>query len=122
MSALIQTIQQCVFKSPVPQSGVITEEDPDSGGETVKADDIKESETVQTQCDKKTDEVPDQGSKSGLLWKMSSGLYNTATGAVGYGVGSVKWVAGKTYDVGSSVVSHVKVPSVSTLRRKDKKE
>jgi hypothetical protein len=66
--------------------------------------------------------ISDQGSTGGLLWRMSSGLYNTATGAVGYGVGSVRWVAGKTYDVGSSVVSHVKVPSVSTLKRKDKKE
>ncbi|XP_062583385.1 uncharacterized protein LOC134245136 [Saccostrea cucullata] len=122
MSALIQTIQQCVFKSPAAQPGDLTEEDPDSRGETMNTEDIRESGTVQTQCDKKTDEVPDQGSNGGLLWKMSSGLYNTASGAVGYGVGSVKWVAGKTYDVGSSVVSHVKVPSVTTLRRKDKKE
>lgn len=57
---------------------------------------------------------------------MSSGLYNVTTGAVGYGVGGIKWVAGKGYDVsssvGSAVTSRVKIPTSATFRRKDKKE
>ena len=60
------------------------------------------------------------------MWRMSSGLYNVTTGAIGYGVGGVKWAAGKSYEVGtavgSAVTSHVKVPSVQTFRKKDKKE
>jgi len=48
------------------------------------------------------------------------------TGAVGLGVGSVKWVAGKSYDAGSGVISTTKavvskVP-VPTLKKKPKKE
>ena len=64
----------------------------------------------------------------GIVWRMSSGLYNVTTGAVGYGVGGVKWVAGKSYDVttavGSAVTTGVKkVPStIATLKKKDKKE
>ena len=54
---------------------------------------------------------------------LGSGLYNVTTGAVGYGVGGVKWVAGKSYDVGTAVASHVKVPAVPLLsKKKDKKE
>lgn len=53
---------------------------------------------------------------------MSSGVYNTTASAVGMGVGGVKWVAGKSYDVGTTVVSNVKVPKLSSLKRKDKKE
>lgn len=69
-----------------------------------------------------------------LMWRLGSGLYGTTTGviggAVGLGTGSVKWVAGKSYDAGSAVlsttvnttktiVSYVPKP---TLKRKDKKE
>ena len=57
---------------------------------------------------------------------MSSGVYHGATGAVGMGVGGVKWVAGKSYDAGSAVVGTTKavvskVP-IPTLKKKDKKE
>ena len=59
-----------------------------------------------------------------MLWRMTSGVYNTATGAVGAGVGGVKWVAGKTYNVstavGSAVASKVPVPNFS--KKKDKNE
>ncbi|XP_078332249.1 uncharacterized protein LOC144625407 [Crassostrea virginica] len=121
MSTIIQTIQQYVSKNPPdPKPCIIKSEEDDL--DTMNDDDVKENDAGQSPCDKKTDEVKDNGSNGSLLWRMSSGLYSTATGAVGYGVGSVKWVAGKTYDVGSTVVSHVKVPSVSTLKRKDKKE
>ena len=68
---------------------------------------------------------------------MSSGLYSTTTsavtGAVGYGVGGVKWVAGKTVDVGSAVAhktidagsavtSKLPLPSMPFISKKDKKE
>ena len=70
--------------------------------------------------------VADPAQQPGLLWRMSSGVYYGASGAVGMGVGSVKWVAGKGYDAGSAVVGTTKavvskVP-VPTLRKKDKKE
>ena len=46
-----------------------------------------------------------------LLWRMSSGLYNTSksavTGTVGMGYGGVKWVAGTSYNVTSAVVSGI---------------
>lgn len=121
MSTIIQTIQQCVYKSSA-DPGVTVAEDKDPELESLKSEVNEENTAGQSKCDKKTDEVTDERSKGNLLWRMSSGLYSTATGAVGYGVGSVKWVAGKTYDVGSTVVSHVKVPSASTFKRKDKKE
>jgi len=69
-------------------------------------------------------------SSGGYLWRFSSGLVNTTTGAItgamGLGVGSVKWVAGKGYDAGSGVLSTTKaviskVP-VPTLKKKPKKE
>lgn len=66
--------------------------------------------------------IPEPASQGSVFWRVSSGLYNTASGAVGLGVGGVKWVAGKSYDVGSTVVSHVKVPSIPRLKRKDKNE
>lgn len=53
---------------------------------------------------------------------MFFGLYSIVIGVVGYGVGSVKWVVGKIYDVGSIVVSYVKVFLVLIFKRKDKKE
>ena len=66
----------------------------------------------------------------GYLWRFSTGLVSTTTGAitgaVGLGVGSVKWVAGKSYDAGSGVLNTTravvsKVP-VPTLKKKSKKE
>ena len=65
-----------------------------------------------------------------MVWRVGSGLYSTTTGAiggaVGLGVGSVKWAATKSYDAGSVVVSTgktvvQKVP-LPTLKKKDKKE
>ncbi|GFS97461.1 uncharacterized protein NPIL_456881 [Nephila pilipes] len=44
-------------------------------------------------------------SDGGLIWRMSSRLYNIGSGAVGLGVGSVKWAASTTYSVGTGVVS-----------------
>lgn len=70
------------------------------------------------------------GPSGGYLWRFSTGLVSTTTGAisgaVGLGVGSVKWVAGKSYDAGSGVISTTKavvskVP-VPTLKKKPKKE
>jgi hypothetical protein len=53
---------------------------------------------------------------------MGSGVYSVTTGAVGLGVGGVKWVAGKSYDVGSAVYNKTPaIPKIS-LKRKDKKE
>ncbi|KAH9507568.1 hypothetical protein Btru_051487 [Bulinus truncatus] len=90
--------------------------------------------------DKKSDEASASSQPTGgILWRMSSGIYSTATGAVtgavGYGFGGVKWVAGKTLDVGSvvahktidagaAVASKLPLPSVSVpfVTKKDKKE
>jgi hypothetical protein len=64
----------------------------------------------------------EQVPQGNIVWRMTSGVYSTASSAVGMGVGGVKWVAGKSYDVGTTVVSNVKVPKLSSFRRKDKKE
>ena len=69
----------------------------------------------------------EQKPPAGYIWRVStglgSGLYSVTAGAVGYGVGSVKWVAGKSYDAGTAVVSHVKVPTIPKFaKKKDKKE
>lgn len=78
--------------------------------------------------------APPPAPSGGYLWRFSTGVLSTTTGAitgaVGLGVGGVKWVAGKGYNastaVGSAVidttktvVSKVPVPSLS---RKAKKE
>jgi len=84
------------------------------------------------QANKKTDEVtaPPPAPSGGYLWRFSAGLVSTTTGAitgaVGLGVGSVKWVAGKGYDAGAAVVGTTKavvskVP-VPTIKKKPKKE
>ena len=68
--------------------------------------------------------------KGGYIWRFSSGLVSTTTGAitgaVGLGVGGAKWVACKGYNAGSAVVGTTKtvvskVP-VPTWKKKDKKE
>ena len=55
-----------------------------------------------------------------LLWRMSSGLYNTSksavTGTVGMGYGGVKWVAGTSYNVTSAVVSGIHIFQCLELR------
>ena len=70
----------------------------------------------------------------GYLWRFSSGVLSTTTGAlsgaVGLSVGGVKWVAGKSYNAGTAVgmavidttKSVVKKVPVPTLKQKAKKE
>ena len=41
---------------------------------------------------------------------------------MGAGIGGVRWVAGKTYDVSAAVVSKVPVPSLPLRKKKDKDE
>ena len=69
----------------------------------------------------------EQKPQAGIIWRVSSGvgsgLYSVTSGALGYGVGGVKWAAGKSYEAGAAVVNHVKVPSIPLLtKKKDKKE
>ncbi|KAL5006324.1 hypothetical protein ScPMuIL_015130 [Solemya velum] len=85
-------------------------------------EDDEEDSDSKYRSNKKTDELTELVTQPSMLWRVSSGLYSTASGAVGMGVGSIKWAAGKSYNVGSSVVSHVKVPSMQSLKRKNKKE
>ena len=35
--------------------------------------------------------IPEQKPPAGVVWRMSSGLYSMTTGAIGYGVGGVKY-------------------------------
>ena len=74
--------------------------------------------------------VASQAPAGGYLWRFSSGLVSTTagaiTGAVGLGVGGVKWVAGKGYSAGSAVIDTTKtvvskVP-VPQLKKKAKNE
>jgi len=78
--------------------------------------------------------VPPPVPTGGYLWRFSTGVLSTTTGAitgaVGMSVGGVKWVAGKGYNAGTAVGSAVidttksmvsKVP-VPTLKKKSKKE
>ncbi|XP_046327073.1 transmembrane protein 263-like [Haliotis cracherodii] len=112
MSNIYATMKSCLYKGPgSEQVEVIT-----------NADDIKESDAPEYSSNKKTDEVSEPGKQPSLLWRMSSGVYSTASGAVGYGYGGVKWVAGKTYDVGSTVVSKVPRPPIPFVKKKDKNE
>lgn len=66
--------------------------------------------------------LSDPSKQPGILWRMTSGVYSTASGAVGAGIGGVRWVAGKTYDVSAAVVSKVPVPSLPLRKKKDKDE
>lgn len=59
---------------------------------------------------------------SGMMWRATSGVFNTATSALSIGVGGVRWVAGKTYDVGAVVASKLPVPSLPIGKKKDKNE
>jgi hypothetical protein len=68
--------------------------------------------------------ISDPKTQPGILWRVTSGVVSTASGAVGAGIGAgiggVRWVAGKTYDVGSAVASKVPVPALG--KKKDKNE
>lgn len=79
---------------------------------------------------KPADGSNEQPSQGGYVWRFSSGLVSSTagvlTGAVGLGVGGVKWVASKGISAGGAVVDTTKnivgkVP-VPVLKRKDKKE
>ncbi|ESO95456.1 hypothetical protein LOTGIDRAFT_160606 [Lottia gigantea] len=111
MSGIYQSVKSCIFKTPSTEKTEVIR----------SPDDIKETDgNSSLMADKKTDEVNDPTTQPGILWRMSSGVYNTASGAVGMGVGGVKWVAGKTYDAGSAVYS--KAPSNPLRKKKDKNE
>ncbi|GIY31365.1 uncharacterized protein CDAR_610081 [Caerostris darwini] len=66
-----------------------------------------EQECHPSEEDKKENNQNNENNDSdgGLIWRMSSRLYNIGSGAVGLGVGSVKWAASTTYTVGTGVVS-----------------
>ena len=69
--------------------------------------------------------VADPQAQPGLMWRAASGLYGTASSAVGLGVGGIKWVANTGVATTSAVVTTTtgvikKVPQV--MKRKDKKE
>ncbi|KAI8499736.1 PREDICTED: transmembrane protein 263-B-like [Branchiostoma belcheri] len=49
------------------------------------------------------DEKP--GEQPGIVRKVGSGVYNTATGALGMGFSGIKWVAGTSYSVVTKVPS-----------------
>ncbi|XP_033752336.1 uncharacterized protein LOC117336077 [Pecten maximus] len=127
MASILQTVKSCVWKKPVSeQVEVVTnvndiKDDSDQSKQVVH-NDVKENEAPNYDVDKKTDEMSDPKEQGNLIWRMSSGIYSTATGAVGMGIGGAKWVANKSYDVGSSAASYVKVPKMATFKKKDKKE
>lgn len=101
MSRLYQSVKSCIYKDVPVTESVQQTKDVDAAN-----------------SNKKTDEQANADKQPGMIWRMSSGLYNTASGAVGLGVGGVKWVVG----VGSSVVGHVPIPGKSRWKTKDKSE
>ncbi|XP_064634280.1 transmembrane protein 263-like [Lineus longissimus] len=120
MSNLYQSVVSCLQRGSKPGEPAM----PDNEMKTENGDpsEVKENEAPEYSSDKKTDEVLEPQPQSGYLWRMGSGVFNVTTGAVGLGVGGVKWVAGKSYDVGSAVYSKAPaIPKIS-LKRKDKKE
>ncbi|OWF44960.1 uncharacterized protein LOC110457659 [Mizuhopecten yessoensis] len=128
MASILQTVKSCVWKKPVSeQVEIVTDvndmkDDGDQSKQEVVHNDVKENESPNYDVDKKTDEMSDPKAQGNLIWRMSSGIYSTATGAVGMGIGGAKWVANKSYDVGSSAAGYVKVPKLATFKKKDKKE
>ncbi|XP_060568069.1 transmembrane protein 263-like [Ruditapes philippinarum] len=125
MASLYQTVKACIVKTPPSEQVEFVTKETEERVDNPEF--VKETDAQDFLSNKKTDEQSEQKAQAGVIWRVSSGLgsglYNVTTGAVGYGVGSVKWVAGKSYDVGTAVASHVKVPSVPLLsKKKDKKE
>lgn len=121
MSYLYQSVKGYIFKAPPAEPKEDEEKKKEENIEEKEVEEEEEEEKI-GESDKKTDEVTEQVPQRNIVWRMTSGVYSTASSAVGMGVGGVKWVAGKSYDVGTTVVSNVKVPKLSSLRRKDKKE
>lgn len=119
MSKIYDTVKSCFYKGPGPQQV-----------EVMDINDVKDSDSRSSlsqsssassfTSNKKTDETADPSKQPGLLWRVTSGVYSTASGAVGAGIGGVRWVAGKTYDVGYAVVNKVPVPALG--KKKDKNE
>lgn len=74
--------------------------------------------------------VEPQKPAGGYLWRFSSGVIGTTsgavTGAVGLGFGGIKWVATKGYNAGSAVVGTTKTVAskvpIPAWKKKDKKE
>ncbi|GFW45158.1 uncharacterized protein TNCV_716601 [Trichonephila clavipes] len=85
MAKVLQPISACFKKAELSEE----RENNSSGDENKKNDENNKGDD----------------SDGGLIWRMSSRLYNIGTGAVGLGVGSVKWAASTTYSVGTGVVS-----------------
>lgn len=118
MAKIYESVKSCLYKGPGPQQvEVIQAQDVQEGGSMYST-----SPASTAYSNKKTDDTADQSQQAGFLWRMSSGVYSTAAGAVGAGIGGVRWVAGKTYDVGSAVASKVPVPSLPLGKKKDKNE
>ncbi|XP_035221950.1 uncharacterized protein LOC118194849 [Stegodyphus dumicola] len=84
MAKVLQPIISCLKKSEI-EDGKDSSPDRDKSGSS-------------------SDNAPEEV-QPGLIWRMSSQLYNIGSGAVGLGVGSVKWAASTTYTVGTGVVS-----------------
>ncbi|XP_076450043.1 uncharacterized protein LOC143286385 [Babylonia areolata] len=119
MAKIYDTVKSCLYKSPGPQQvEVIT--DVSDIKESDSKTSLSSSSSSSLYSNKKTDETTDPNQQGGILWRVTSGVYSTATGAVGAGIGGVRWVAGKTYDVGSAVASKVPVPGLG--KKKDKNE
>lgn len=94
-------------------------------------EDAEEGAGCQAKSDKKTDEALEpQKPAGGYLWRFSSGVIGTTsgavTGAVGLGFGGIKWVATKGYNAGSAVVGTTKTVAskvpIPAWKKKDKKE
>lgn len=110
--------------------GPVQHEELKSTSPAMKEEKTEEIEEPVLPSNKKTDEIYDPSLQPGILWRVSSGLASGVTGTVGMGVGSVKWVAGKSYDATAAVGNAVAVTTkgvmnkvtLPAVRKKDKKE
>ncbi|XP_074659968.1 uncharacterized protein LOC141912578 [Tubulanus polymorphus] len=117
MSRIYQSVVSCLQKSP-PAS-----DKKDENTTTTDPSSVKENDSPEISVDKKTDAATEpEAPKGNILWRVTSGAVglttSAVTGTVGYGVSGVKWVAGKTADVGAAVYEKVPIGA----KKKDKKE
>ncbi|KAG8193833.1 hypothetical protein JTE90_029566 [Oedothorax gibbosus] len=90
-----------------------------------KGEITEKEDNTYSSSDKNQGSTSSDVSNPGVLWRVSSQLYNVGSGAVGLGVGTVKWAASTTYNVGSGVVSATQtvvgkvVPSVNPKPKKE---
>ncbi|XP_013397019.1 transmembrane protein 263-B [Lingula anatina] len=117
MSGWVSSVYSCIVKKPASEQVEVI----------LDPNDVKETDAPEYSADKKTDNVEEPQQSPGMVWRLSSGVFNTATGAVGLGVGGVKWAASKGYNVGAAVVSGSqavasKVPVVNKLPGLSKKD